>query len=411
VSVGAFLGCYVAFGLNAFAQAPVDKPGEVASPNNPPTFADQLKKPTSYTFRETKLSEVVESLAKRHDVNILLDTEALKDTGVDGQSLISASVENVSLQTALDLILHPISLDWTVADNVVIVTSPENAAAATDVRIYSVADLVALGFAERDEKHGKQDLRKALLETVAPTTWASSNGTGTVTWFGDDLVVRQSRAVHQQIDNVLSTIKAALVRGSGVAHNPVDERMEHELGLSTKLDFVDVPLRDALDYIAKLHNFPIYADEKSLQAARVDLDSNVVTTHLEGVTLCSALNIILLPMNFGWVVQDGMVKVTSADAANQSMQTRAYFVKHLLSEKVSVQQLAIVIREVLGPDAWTGKNAMASVVGLPDCLIVYQSYPKHREVAELLNKLSNHRAAVSNEKPSETPNQPTPQKP
>jgi len=102
----------------------------------------ELKKPTELDFVDTPLSEVVNYLRDRHQIEIQLDQKALQGVGVDTNTPITKSLRGISLRSALRLLLRDLDLTYVIKDEVLLITTPEQAGNDLVLKVYPVADLV-----------------------------------------------------------------------------------------------------------------------------------------------------------------------------------------------------------------------------------------------------------------------------
>ena len=102
----------------------------------------ELEEPTTLEFITVALSDVVLNLSDRHRIPIMLDRRALEAAGVEASHPITSSVTGVKLRTALETMLKPIGLTWTVRDEVLLITTPEVARANRKTFVYAVPDLM-----------------------------------------------------------------------------------------------------------------------------------------------------------------------------------------------------------------------------------------------------------------------------
>ncbi|MGA2259074.1 MAG: hypothetical protein ABSG53_30760, partial [Thermoguttaceae bacterium] len=86
-----------------------------------------LKEPTQIEFVETPLKDVVDYLKDLHKIEIQLDSVALKDGGVDESTPITKNLKNMSLRSALRLLLDELKLNYVIHNEVLLITSPEKA--------------------------------------------------------------------------------------------------------------------------------------------------------------------------------------------------------------------------------------------------------------------------------------------
>ncbi|MGI9457211.1 MAG: sigma-70 family RNA polymerase sigma factor [Aeoliella sp.] len=149
-------------------------------------------------FSGTPLDEVVEFLQSEYNLPILIDSRALDDVGIAWDEPITAKLHNIKLESALRIMLRPLDLTYTVKDEMLLITSEDVAESQLEARVYPTHFLnVSSG-----------SVKQLLLETVAPNTWEEQGGNGTSSaQFNDRLIIRQTYAVHQEINALLSQLK------------------------------------------------------------------------------------------------------------------------------------------------------------------------------------------------------------
>ena len=86
----------------------------------------KLKTPVLPRYDETPLTKVVESLSQLAGVNIHLDPRGLEQEGVRSDTPITLNLpQEISLKSALQLILEPLHLTYTIKDEVLKITSEQ----------------------------------------------------------------------------------------------------------------------------------------------------------------------------------------------------------------------------------------------------------------------------------------------
>src|SRR5262245_14662853 len=106
-------------------------------------------------------------------------------------------------------------------------------------------------------------------------------------------------------------------------------RVEAELDKLTNVDFVEQPLRDALQYIADLHQIPIYMRKTKLEEASIPPDKPV-TISLRGVPLRTALDLMLDELELTYYIKDVLI-ITTPEDAESNLETRVYDCRDLLT--------------------------------------------------------------------------------
>jgi hypothetical protein len=98
-----------------------------------------LAETTQLEFIETPLEDVVAFLADRHKIPIQLDKRAMDNVGVGSDTPVTRNLKQVSLRSALRLILGDLSLTYMVDHEVLLITSADIAERTPQLRIYQVA--------------------------------------------------------------------------------------------------------------------------------------------------------------------------------------------------------------------------------------------------------------------------------
>ena len=188
---------------------------------------------TPLDFVDTPLNSVLQVIAEEYDLPIQFDQGALEASAVSPDIEVSVNLRNISLRSALELMLRQQEgMTYTVDHEVLLITSKDAAAADMEVRIYRIDDLWDL--ARNEPANGPDSsapfftpLTKVIVNAVAPDSWAENGrGEGDVYQLPPGiLVVYQSKHVHREIEQFLATVrrcKAAIEGGDTeqAAENP-----------------------------------------------------------------------------------------------------------------------------------------------------------------------------------------------
>ena len=146
-----------------------------------------------------------------HPFAIQLDTKALNEAGIAPDTPITKSLKGVSLRSAPDLLLRDLKLTWIIDDEVLLVTTPEEAENHLTTRVFDVADMVVC----RDRKGKLWDDHDSLISsiksTVLPRTWDDVGGPGSMAPadFGTAraLIICQTYRAHCEIADALAEIR------------------------------------------------------------------------------------------------------------------------------------------------------------------------------------------------------------
>ncbi len=103
----------------------------------------KLTTPVSLKFKDAPLSDVAAHLKKIGDINIYLDPQGLAEEGVHSSTPVTIDLsQEISLKSALNLILSPLHLDYVIQNEVLKITSEQLRDRNVYSKTYNVADLV-----------------------------------------------------------------------------------------------------------------------------------------------------------------------------------------------------------------------------------------------------------------------------
>jgi hypothetical protein len=172
-----------------------------ASSESRARIESQLGRETKVDYLDTPLKDVIDDIALRHGIPIIINVSALEDFGIGTDTPITISLDGVRLRSALKLMLRELELTFIIKDEVMQITTPEEAEANLYSRFYSVSILLP---ATGDGDY----LLKLIQKHVAPDSWDAVGGPGAITFVQhlETLVVTQSEEVLHEIDILLASV-------------------------------------------------------------------------------------------------------------------------------------------------------------------------------------------------------------
>lgn len=108
-----------------------------------------------------------------------------------------------------------------------------------------------------------------------------------------------------------------------------EREIERRLMNPISFQFENKPLRKVLEEISDLSGINVVPDKRALDEKGINLDLPM-TQKLEGISLKSALNIVLDQAHLTYVIKDEVLKVTTPDRARGGMQSKTYQVADLV---------------------------------------------------------------------------------
>jgi type II secretory pathway component GspD/PulD (secretin) len=188
----------------------------------------ELQKSSTAEFVETPLQVVVQYLQDLHGIQIQIDRLTLDTEGISQDSPVTFNVKNVSLRSLLSRMLHNLNLTWIVKDEVLLITTEGYAAKHPSRRIYDVSDLTGGNSAALLSRTLSQAL-------AAPTDEKQSAAAGGGVYGKLEpppnsglqilahqhlLIVRGSEPQHQQLSELLETLRGALAAAAPMESPP-----------------------------------------------------------------------------------------------------------------------------------------------------------------------------------------------
>jgi serpin B len=183
-----------------------------------------LEQKVNWHLNDEPLAGIAERLSNALRVHVFVDSAALESMGVGRHTKITENFDDVRLEFVLDDVLRKLGLDWTVVDNVLLITSHETIDKNLTTRVYDVGDLVSRGEFEHSDFHTLID---AIVNHVFPATWAENGGgEAAISAFQSSgisvLIVSQTLRAHHKLAILLSDLRAKRVANTHpVEPNPL----------------------------------------------------------------------------------------------------------------------------------------------------------------------------------------------
>jgi hypothetical protein len=175
---------------------------------------EALNGPTVIDFVETPLQDVIDYLIDAHQIPIQVHKRAFDDAGIGTDTPITRHLRgNVSLASALNLILSDLDLTYVIGNEVLLITTEADARTRTVLRTYEVSDLVdPMQYAEQLA----DVIRTAVIKPAIAR--AQPGGPGgeelppddrrAIITFRNTLIVRETERVHAEIEALLAELRA-----------------------------------------------------------------------------------------------------------------------------------------------------------------------------------------------------------
>jgi general secretion pathway protein D len=202
----------------------------------------RLAMPVTLNFKDAPLRQVIEDIRTHYNLNVYIDEVALAEQSIALNSPVSVTFDQISLRSALKLLLREVHLTYVIRDEVLVVTTPSHSKGAQQRNSYQVGDLVIpvndsgdpdpagaapvegsrcgrspcgggtadnVCITKQPVKTTEESLIRLITSTVEPGSWSDMGGPGTIQYFPltMSLVINQTPDVQEQVADLLAALR------------------------------------------------------------------------------------------------------------------------------------------------------------------------------------------------------------
>ena len=408
---------------------PIQTPRGAEKPSTEAAIRQSLTKNVTLWYHEVPLRDVAMDLEAKLGVPVRLDTAALKDVGIDENSLVTFKMSNVSARAAISLALRTLELTAISTHEMLLVTSPQVAESALVIKVHDVSDFASGDDAADDDQDGLKPLVDVITSCVDSRSWEENGGSGTIRCFASAgiraLVISQTEDVLRQVDDLLEQLRSAQSCPSGGAHAPSeptprrrdvsalplptqDRQVGPKISAAEKavrvalekpltVRFQTTPLLDAIQKLAKAASVSIAVNMKEISYT----DSTAtVTLDASGRSLRSILDELVRPLKLAWTYHDESLWITSvSETENDSMHsTRVYRIDAFPAYRdwrgegiPDYEKMIDTITAAISPKTWQDNGGCGTIAKYDKAgihgIVVSQTWQSHLEIEALFEML------------------------
>lgn len=183
----------------------------------------ELAQQVSFSFSEVPLKDAIETIKTKTGLPIVLATKKLEEAAINLDTPITVSLKNLKLGSFLRTALNDLNLTYLIKDEVIQITTPEDAGSQLVTRIYPVLDLAArrtpiyeasavVTSRTAGGKMGSADyqsLMDVITSTIDPDSWDDVGGPGSISEFDNAgvIIISQTQDVHPKIGALLNSLR------------------------------------------------------------------------------------------------------------------------------------------------------------------------------------------------------------
>ena len=183
---------------------------------------DELDKRAAVELQDAPLNAALDYIADLYRIPIVIDTNALDDFGIGTDVPITFEMKRLPLRNTLRILLDQLDLTFVVRDEVLLITSTEEAEAMLQTVVYPVGDLVTpvdLANLAHHEQYLDAEtsaywldfdsLIDTITTSVGPASWDAVGGPSSIEtlYTPTALLISQTEEIHEQIVNLLAELR------------------------------------------------------------------------------------------------------------------------------------------------------------------------------------------------------------
>ncbi|QDU43659.1 hypothetical protein Mal52_21350 [Symmachiella dynata] len=394
-------GICLLLGLSAhWVQAAEDKPAAAATEKKIPEISDEPKTVDPATlmpkklaaratvdFSDSSLREVLDWLRDEQGLVVLLEKNALAEKGISLSEPLSDHLNDAPIYLLLNR-LRSLGLDWYFENEILHITTAEIAEEQLQLQSYNIGDLLDAGYDE-------DSINETITTSVKPESWEEVGGPGVYRTLGDVVFVRQTNDIQRQVQGLLAGLRKH-GRQTFTYDPPANLELQQKLTENVSVNFEDTPLVVAVEKLAADAKVDLRLDKAELREKRIR-DREPVTLSLTDRDLATVLRAMLLDLKLTWVLEDGVLWITSTEKAESISKTAIYDVRDLCRDGSESDSLADAITSQAQPDAWAEVGGPGQLsFPQPGTMVIYAQDQLHQDALRLLE---TYRTALRSSKP------------
>jgi hypothetical protein len=219
---------------------------------------------------------------------------------------------------------------------------------------------------------------------------------------GESLIVQptaEADAAVREVESVLAGgLQPAAAQGEhdfcqcvGETNSASVSKIEQALAGQLKtpgLDFADTPLEEVVALLQEEYGIPVQLDQPAMEEIGIDTQEPV-TVNLHGISLRSALRLMLKRLQLTYIIQDEVLLITTPESAESELMVCVYDVRDLVDgpkDQAGIDALVETIVECVRTETWSANGGgEAEIRSVKQALLVIsQTRAVHEEIRGLL---------------------------
>jgi hypothetical protein len=387
-------------------------PGRGRVTSDEDVFAAVRRNLPEVHYENVPLGRVLDDLCARLGTNVVVEARSLADAGLSLQTPISLTLRSLPAEYVVRLVLEEAAPDGprldAVVDEGVLRISTARSLGDFVLQLHDIRELLASApgqppLAPEVRTALQLQLQKAIKCSIAPDCWDDAGGHGTISPFGNSLLVCSTLAMHREIAALTEALAKARRGGATSVTAGWDREADADNSVwaalqrvTPRVSYRDVTLARLAEDLRRALRINVHVYANALAKGGFDA-GRTATLELEDVTAERVLREVLdqvapQGLRTGWEVRNGVLLIGPLAYLQREMVARVYDVADLASSRESWQRLAKSIKISVEPDSWDEAGGRGSLTFFRGRAVVYAAPAVHREIERLLTDLRRHAA-------------------
>ena len=163
-------------------------------------------------LKEAPLSDLVTFVCREYGIDARLDIAALDDLGLSSADTITVDLHNMTLRSALRIVLRQLDLTYIIEEGHLLITSEDEALTRLKVVVYPTGEIILPmeGLGSPNETPPLQSLVALITSTCGEWAWQDPPVESSIETMEPNLViVTGTQNMHEQITNLIEAIRKA----------------------------------------------------------------------------------------------------------------------------------------------------------------------------------------------------------
>lgn len=160
-------------------------------------------------------------------------------------------------------------------------------------------------------------------------------------------------------------------------------KIREAMGKRTSVSFVELPLTEAAEHLGQAFDITILIDNRALEEIGLSAEEPA-DVKLRDVSLRSILRLMLKDLDLTYMVKNEVLMITTIEAAEANLITRAYRLPHCMQG--DPDSAIDAIQSTVFPDTWDVLGGPSTIRLVNSVLVISTTERVHEDAIDMMRK-------------------------